>query len=258
MLFPIMTHFLNKKALTAAATLAFFGAAFSPGAAAAEPLTVPESTRPSNMPGVMEDHRSPFFNHNQLDGASIGGGFSGDGGGVRFHPEDSDTPKHPIRHETKPVVGNNKPAKKPPQQRIHPTHRGFEGQATPYHNKHRERTHKDERIERSIKRLEDTGNFRQETLDKMREAAKAQQVDKAVLAKRQKAAQLRQEYNKSLARLKAEERKLRQRYKEQMRALEEGEAKPARRKSGSIGGGGDVPRGGGARIQPVEHQLELR
>lgn len=76
-----------------------------------------------------------------------------------------------------------------------------------------------ERIKRSIDRLEKTGNFRKETLDKMRRAAQREQGDKDVMQKRAKALELQRSYDKAMADLNRQKKQLRDEYKQQMQAL---------------------------------------
>lgn len=115
---------------------------------------------------------------------------------------------------------------------------------------------KQARIERSLKHLEETGNFRKETLDQMRRKMASQKVDKAILKKRKKAAQIRRQYKKDMAALEKEQRKLRQRYKKQMQALQDGNSQAIRPAKPAVRGGRDNSQrlgGGGASLQPKVH-----
>lgn len=139
------------------------------------------------------------------------------------------------------------------KQYIPPTERGFQGQArlTPP-EKHRQRVHNDDRMKRSIDHLEQTGNFRKETLDKMRRATQQQQAPSEAAQNRAQILQLQKSYDKAMADLDRQRKQLRAEYKAQMNALKnESAAKPAvAGQSQSIGGGTALGGGMGRDNSP--------
>lgn len=235
MLLPLLTQFMNRKTLLGVAALSFIAATTAPVAYAQVVPGHGNELRPDTLAPQERD-----FDGQQQTGKGSGKGI------IQVDPSVNGG----IRQNALPQNTRQNPDKR--RAGILPVERGFKGRAdlTPP-EKHPQRAHYDKRLKRNIDHLEKTGNFRKETLDKMRKNANTTKVDKKLLARQKKIMQAEKEYKSAMAELRAQERALKEHYRKKMQAIE-GAQNTRPHDGGVISNGGSLS-GGGAHIQPKVH-----